>query len=65
MIDALRLTGTETVLDAGCGTGADAMELAERAGRVVGVDVSEALIAEARRRAEGTRCSTPAAPSGC
>ena len=44
------------VLDVGCGTGDDARELAKLVGargRVVGVDASESLIAEARRRAEG------------
>lgn len=43
------------VLDVGCGTGDDARVMATRVGRtgrVVGVDNSEAMIAEARRRAE-------------
>ncbi|MGZ4304736.1 MAG: methyltransferase domain-containing protein [Solirubrobacteraceae bacterium] len=41
------------MLDLGCGTGADVIDIARLVGpggRVVGVDVSEALIAEARRR---------------
>ncbi|GDY32765.1 methyltransferase domain-containing protein [Gandjariella thermophila] len=44
------------LLDVGCGTGDDARELAERvgpAGAVLGVDLSDAMIAEARRRAGG------------
>jgi SAM-dependent methyltransferase len=41
------------VLDAGCGTGRYAFELARRGYAVVGVDLSPQLIAEARRRAEG------------
>jgi SAM-dependent methyltransferase len=44
------------ILDIGCGTGDDARELARTvgsAGRVVGLDNSEAMLAEARRRAEG------------
>jgi len=46
----------KTVLDAGCGNGEDVFELAAlvgRYGRVVGTDISEAMVAEARRRAEG------------
>lgn len=44
-------------LDAGCGPGADALQLAVLAGpsgRVVGVDASAAMIAEARARASET-----------
>lgn len=44
-------------LDVGCGTGEDALALAEIVGLggwVVGVDRSETMIAEARRRAAGT-----------
>ena len=56
ILDGLRLQGGEAVLDAGCGMGADVFDLAQRvgpAGRVVGIDVSEVMIAEARRRAAG------------
>ncbi len=41
----------ERVLDAGCGTGRVASELAARGIDVVGVDVDPSMIAEARRRA--------------
>jgi SAM-dependent methyltransferase len=41
------------VLDAGCGTGRVAIELARRGVEVVGVDVDESMLAEARRRAPG------------
>jgi ubiquinone/menaquinone biosynthesis C-methylase UbiE len=44
----------ETLLDVGCGLGGDARAIAEQvgpAGRIVGVDNSERLIAEAQRRA--------------
>jgi SAM-dependent methyltransferase len=44
------------ILDIGCGTGADVQALASvvgPGGRVVGVDSSATMIAEARRRAEG------------
>lgn len=45
------------VLDVGCGLGGDAVALAEQVGddgRVVGVDNSEKLIVEARRRVDGS-----------
>lgn len=48
----------QKVLDVGCGTGDDALELAEQVGAdglVVGTDISEAMVTEARRRAAGCR----------
>lgn len=42
-----------TVLDAGCGTGRVAIELARRGVNVVGVDVDGSMLTEARRRARG------------
>lgn len=45
------------VLDVGCGTGADALRMAEQVaprGRVVGLDHSPEMIAEARDRARGS-----------
>lgn len=56
IIDELRLRGGETVLDAGCGTGGDAIQLARvvgPTGRVLGVDISATMITEAARRAAG------------
>lgn len=56
LIEALRLHPAAHVLDIGCGTGADALELAAHvgaAGHVTGVDFSEILIGEAIRRAAG------------
>lgn len=56
---ALALLGAESgdqLLDVGCGIGDDVRTLGRivgRAGRVVGVDASGAMIAEARRRSEG------------
>jgi SAM-dependent methyltransferase len=42
-----------SVLDAGCGTGRVAIELARHSVAVTGVDVDASMIAEARRRAPG------------
>ncbi|MCO5316191.1 MAG: methyltransferase domain-containing protein [Solirubrobacterales bacterium] len=51
VLDRLRLTGVETVLDAGCGSGGVTATLLERLprGRVVALDGSPAMIAEAER----------------
>lgn len=46
------------VLDIGCGCGASSLAIAERvgaSGRVLGVDISQAMIAEARRASRGMR----------
>ena len=56
--DILNVRKGSHILDVGCGTGDDAMALAKRVGRsglAVGVDSSETMIAEARRRARGLR----------
>jgi ubiquinone/menaquinone biosynthesis C-methylase UbiE len=47
----VRAYGPETVLDAGCGTGRVAMELARHGIEVVGVDVDASMLATARSRA--------------
>lgn len=51
VLGRLELTGSETVLDAGCGTGRVTAELAERLpnGRVIAIDGSEAMVAKARQ----------------
>lgn len=41
------------ILDMGCGTGRHSIELAKRGFRVTGVDISEGMLNEARRKAEG------------
>ena len=43
--------GPRSVLDAGCGTGRVAIELSRRGHPVVGVDVDEAMLESARRKA--------------
>ena len=47
----MRALEPRSVLDAGCGTGRVAIELARHGVDVVGVDVDPSMIAEARRRA--------------
>ncbi|MCF2207625.1 MULTISPECIES: class I SAM-dependent methyltransferase [Halobacterium] len=43
--------GADTVLDLGCGTGAIALGLAADAGRVVGRDISDGMLTQAREKA--------------
>jgi trans-aconitate 2-methyltransferase len=52
VVDRIPLRGDETALDAGCGTGRVTRLLAERLpqGRVIGLDGSHAMVAEARER---------------
>src|SRR6266571_8459332 len=53
MIDMSQPLGGQRVLDVGCGTGDDSREIAGLVGpegRVVGVDYSAGMVAEARRR---------------
>jgi 23S rRNA (uracil1939-C5)-methyltransferase len=45
------LSGNETVLDLYCGIGGIALSLAPAAGKVIGVEVVEAAVADARRNA--------------
>ena len=52
-MDALELQQGESVLDVGCGAGATVLELSQRVGdtgSVVGLDISEPLLARARER---------------
>lgn len=52
VLGRLELSGDETAIDAGCGSGRVTEKLIERlpSGRTIAVDGSEAMIAEARRR---------------
>ncbi len=49
--DLVESLGPRSVLDAGCGTGRVAIELARRGLEVVGVDVDAGMLAEARTKA--------------
>lgn len=51
----VRRLGPESVLDAGCGTGRVAIELARHGIDVVGVDLDESMLDVARRAAPGLR----------
>jgi cyclopropane fatty-acyl-phospholipid synthase-like methyltransferase len=54
MLERMALTPGEAVLEVGCGPGTDLFDMAEiigSAGRLVGLDASEAMITKARRRA--------------
>ncbi len=60
-IDAGAPAAGEWVLDAGCGTGATILELAERAGpagHVMGIDISEVMLDRARSRVAGAGLGT-------
>jgi len=51
LLAELQVPAGAAVLDIGCGTGRHAVELAKRGLRVTGVDLSEGMLAQARRRA--------------
>jgi trans-aconitate 2-methyltransferase len=55
VLDRLELSGTETALDAGCGSGRVTELLLERLprGRALAIDASPSMVAAARRRLEG------------
>src|SRR3954451_8878047 len=58
LLAALDLHPGQAVLDAGCGPGTDLAAMAAlvtETGTVIGVDVDESMVAEARRRTAGTR----------
>jgi ubiquinone/menaquinone biosynthesis C-methylase UbiE len=63
MLDRMALAPGQAVLEVGCGPGTDVFELVEvvgTAGRLVGLDASEAMVAEARRRAGERRIAVRA-----
>jgi SAM-dependent methyltransferase len=52
LLERMRLPVGASILDLGCGVGRHALEFARRGYQVTGVDVSEGMIAEARRLQE-------------
>jgi MoaA/NifB/PqqE/SkfB family radical SAM enzyme/protein-L-isoaspartate O-methyltransferase len=56
VVGKLPWRGDERVFEAGCGTGYATVLLAERAGSVLAVDLSEGMLAEARKRLAGKGC---------
>lgn len=52
ILEALELSKGSRILDIGCGTGRHAVALAKAGYRILGVDISEGMLAEARRHAE-------------
>jgi SAM-dependent methyltransferase len=52
LVDVLGPPGDAGILDAGCGTGRQALALAERGYRVVATDISKAMLEVAQRNAE-------------
>lgn len=52
LIELCRLRGTERILDLACGYGRHALEFAKRGYEVVGVDITESYIEDARKSAE-------------
>ncbi|MDX8048487.1 class I SAM-dependent methyltransferase [Lentzea sp. BCCO 10_0798] len=57
LVDLADIGAGDEVLDVGCGPGYLTALAARAGGRAVGVDVSEPMIAEARRRRAGGNCS--------
>jgi SAM-dependent methyltransferase len=57
LVETVVARGAQSVLDVGCGTGATTLAIARvlRGGNVVGVDISEPMLALARARAERER----------
>jgi ubiquinone/menaquinone biosynthesis C-methylase UbiE len=56
LLDGLEPERASSALDVGCGHGADVIELGKRlmpGGRAIGIDVSESMISEAKRRSAG------------
>ena len=64
MIESGRLRPPGRVFDLGCGTGTNAIYLAQHGFEVIGIDVSRRAIALARRKARSANLATCTAPQG-
>lgn len=53
VLDRLGLAGTETVVDAYGGVGTFAVQIARKAGRVIGIEEAKSAVADARHNARG------------
>lgn len=51
-LESLKVEGNSSVLDDGCGTGLLFNYIADKAGMVVGLDISRKVLAEAKRRSK-------------
>lgn len=58
LIDHLRLTPDQRILDMGCGTGRHALELGRRGYQVTGVDLSDGMLDQARQVAQAEGITT-------
>ena len=58
LIEQLQLTHSHRILDMGCGTGRHALELGRRGYQVVGVDLSDGMLSQARLIAQGEALTT-------
>ncbi|NDJ53218.1 MAG: class I SAM-dependent methyltransferase [Chloroflexi bacterium] len=58
LIEHLKLTSDQRILDMGCGTGRHALELARRGYQVTGVDLSDGMLDQGRQIAEAEGLST-------
>jgi SAM-dependent methyltransferase len=57
LLQSARIAAGESVLDVGCGCGDTSLQLAAAGARVVGVDISEPMLAHARQRTEQARAA--------
>ncbi len=62
IIEELALQPGAHILDVGCGTGRHSVELARRGFRMTGIDLSEGMLAEARKAAEAAAADPKGRP---
>ena len=62
---AFEINHEHNVIDVACGTGAQAIEIAQYAKHVVGIDISESMISQAKKEAIDLAMSFHSAPQYC